>query len=147
MRHTISRNEAFQIIARAREAVGDAANIADMLDDYGVTTVFNAIRERYSGVSNGYLSQACEVISGLKLEVTGEPDARFACPCCHKRTLTEPFNSALGTGYDVCDHCGWEDDGTSNDQDYSSVNHGSMADYRMRMSRESNYYDCEKWSR
>lgn len=145
MRRTISRNEAFQIIARAREAVSDATALADLLDDYDTKTVVDAVRDMYAGVGNGFLSQVCEVISGLKLEVTGEPDTRFACPCCHKRTLTERFDPVLGTGYDVCDHCSWEDDGTSNDQDYSGVNHGTMIEYRARMSRESNYYHCEKW--
>jgi hypothetical protein len=94
-------------------------------------------RQAYAGVSNGFLSQVCEAISGLKLEVIGEPNARFTCPCCHKRTLSELFDPALGTGYDVCDHCGWEDDGTLNDQDYSGPNHGTIAEYRARMRRES----------
>lgn len=145
MRQIISRNDAFRIIAQAREAVSDSTNLQELLDDYGTTTVFDALRQAYAGVSNGFLSQVCEAISGLKLEVTGEPDARFPCPCCHKRTLGELFDPALGTGYDVCDHCGWEDDGTSNDQDYSSANHGTIAEYRARMSRESSYYVCGKW--
>jgi hypothetical protein len=136
VRQVISRNDAFQIIARARETAHNASPIEDLLNDYGTTRVVDAIREAYAGVSNGYLSQVCEVISGLRLEVTGEPESRYPCPCCNKRTLSETFNPVTGTGYDVCDHCGWEDDGTSNDQDYSSVNRGTIAEYRSRLLQE-----------
>jgi len=146
MRQIISRNDAFRIIAQAREAVSDSTILQELLDDYSTTSIFDALRQAYAGVSNGFLSQVCEAISGLKLEVIGEPNARFTCPCCHKRTLSELFDPALGTGYDVCDHCGWEDDGTLNDQDYSGPNHGTIAEYRARMRRESNYYVCDKWS-
>lgn len=146
MRQTISRYEAIRFISQARAAVCDAATLQELLDDYGSSTAFDALQQAYGGVSNGFLSQVCEAISGLKLEVIGDPEFRFPCPCCDKRTLGERFDSAIGTGYDVCDYCGWEDDGTLNDQDYSSANHGSMADYRARMRTESNYYNCEKWS-
>jgi hypothetical protein len=146
VRQTISRSDAIRLISRAREAVCDSKTLQELLDDYGTSSVFDALGEAYAGVSNGFLSQVCEAITGRQSEVTGEPDTRLPCPCCSRRTLGDLFDAALGTGYEICDHCGWEDDGTSNEQDYSSANHGSMAEYRARMSRESNYYVREKWT-
>jgi cysteine-rich CPCC protein len=145
VRQTISRHDAIQLISRARAAVAEPAALQDLLEDYQASTVFEALREEYAGVGNGFLSQVCETISGLRLEVIGEPEARLPCPCCHRRTLDELHDTAVGTGYDICDHCNWEDDGTSNEQSQSGVNHGSMAEYMARMSTESNYHDREKW--
>lgn len=145
MRKTIPRHDAIRLIARARESVCDSATLQELLDNYGVTTVFDALGQAYAGVSNGFLSQVYAAISGTTVEIVGEPDNRLRCPCCNRQTLDERFDSEAGTGYDVCDHCGWEDDGTRDDHQHSSVNHGTMAEYRGRMVRESNYYFCDKW--
>lgn len=145
MRQTISRLDAVRLIARAREAVCEPAVLQDLLDDWQTTTVVDALAEEYAAVGNGFLSQICEAITGRQIEVTGEPAARLPCPCCHRRTLSERFDVEAGTGYDICDHCDWEDDGTSDDRAYSGVNHGSMADYREHMRSAQNYYLRDKW--
>jgi hypothetical protein len=144
-RQQISRADAIRIISRAREAVCEPTLLRDLMDDWEAPTVFDALLGQYAGVGNGFLSQLCEAITGLRLEVTGDPETRLPCPCCQRRTLTEVYDPAAGTGYDICDHCGWEDDGTSTDERHSSINRGSMAEYRERMMRESNYHDCRKW--
>ena len=55
---------------------------------------------------------------------------RFACPCCERYTLDEP---PPGT-YDICDACGWEDDGIQfDDPEYrGGANEESLADARAR---------------
>lgn len=145
MRKSISRADAIQLIARAREAVCDAAILQALLDDYSAKTVFDALHQAYAGVSNGFLSQVYAAISGATVEVVGEPEVRLRCPCCQRQTLGDLFDPDAGTGYDVCGHCGWEDDGTRKDHEHSSANHGSMTEYRERMVMEANYYFCDKW--
>ncbi|WP_199735554.1 CPCC family cysteine-rich protein [Corallococcus sp. AB045] len=54
----------------------------------------------------------------------GEAEVLLPCPCCGGRTLTERYDAVVGTGYDICDHCRWEDDGTVSDTVHSSVNRG-----------------------
>ncbi len=106
-----------------------------------------ALRQNYSGVSNGFLADLYEAICGVSVEVAGDPVPLFVCPCCGFRTLTELHDPEKGTGYDVCDHCGWEDDGTTDETVVSSVNHTSMAELRSKMRTESNYYERTKWLR
>lgn len=145
MRQTISRQEAIRLVSRAREAACEPSVLQELLNDYGVATVFDALLEAYAGVSNGFLTQVCEAITGQTLEVTGTFEPRLPCPCCKRRTLTELFDSELGTGYDVCDYCRWEDDGTTDARTRSSANRGSMEEYRDRIRSEQNYYAREKW--
>lgn len=146
MREQVHRTAAIKLIARAREAVCEPEQLHELRDNYGASTVYEAVASAYCGVTNGYLSQICETISGRRLEVVGEAEARFPCPCCGRRTLTELYDPMQGTGYDICDYCGWEDDGTSSDTAVSTVNRGSMQDYRERIRNETNYYYQEKWS-
>lgn len=145
MRQEISRLDAIRLISQAREAVSDSERLQALLDDYGTTTVFAALQYAYAGVSNGFLSQVYAAISGLTVEVVGEPADRLRCPCCYRQTLEELFEPGAGTGYEVCGHCGWEDDGTQDANAHSSVNHGSMVEYRERLAREPNYYFSDKW--
>jgi predicted RNA-binding Zn-ribbon protein involved in translation (DUF1610 family) len=145
MSEKISRSEAISLISKVREVVCDKKHLDDLIEDYNASTIYEALLVFYGGVSNGFLSQVCEAISGRRMEVVGEAEVRFPCPCCGRRTLTEVHNIELGTGYDICDYCRWEDDGTVDDTVYSSVNKGSMIEYRARIHEESNYYFTEKW--
>ena len=140
-RERISRPEAIALIARAREAVSDAASLQDLKDDYRTDTVFAALLETYQGVTNGFLSQVAEAITGKNVEVVGEVEPLLTCPCCHRRTLTERFN------YDICGHCDWEDDGTEDAGIVSSVNGGTMDEYRAQLRDDPNYHLRDKWSR
>lgn len=114
-------------------------------NEASAATVSEALAEAYAGVSNGFLSQICEAIWGRKIEVIGEPALRYPCPCCRRRTLNELYDANEGTGYDICDYCEWEDDGTVDDEAISSVNNGSMTQYRARIREKSNYCVCDKW--
>lgn len=146
MREKLLRADAIRLISLAREAVCEKDSLQEFVNDYDAATVSEALAEAYDGVSNGFLSQICQAILGRKVEVIGEPALRFPCPCCRRRTLSELYDANEGTGYGICDYCDWEDDGTVDDEVISSVNKGSMAQYRARIREESNYYFCEKWS-
>ena len=91
------------------------------------------INDLVYGISNEYLSSLVETITGCKVEVTGEVEELYKCPCCGYNTLTEKFNIDEGTGYDICPFCGWEDDGTTDINEYRSINRGSMTDYRKKI--------------
>jgi hypothetical protein len=43
------------------------------------------------------------------------------CPVCGKETLDDYF---------ICPNCGWEYDGTTDENEYSSCNKATIADYR-----------------
>ncbi|MDG4827436.1 CPCC family cysteine-rich protein [Asanoa sp. WMMD1127] len=46
--------------------------------------------------------------SALKNVVAPRRDVPYTCPCCGHPTLAERG------GYEICDECGWEDDGQDN---------------------------------
>jgi hypothetical protein len=145
VRQSLHRTDAIRLISQAREAVCERSRLQAFVDDYAAGSVFEALLDAYAGVSNGFLSQACEAISGTRYLVVGDPEIRYKCPCCNRLTLSEEYNQEAGTGYDVCDYCGWEDDGTTDDSVISSVNHGTMCEYRERVADEANEACCEKW--
>ena len=55
------------------------------------------INDLVYGISNEYLSSLIETITGWKVEVTGEVEKLYKCPCCGYNTLTEKFNIDEGT--------------------------------------------------
>jgi hypothetical protein len=144
-REEISRADAIRIIARARESFAEPSELKDLVEDWHAQTVFDALLDAYAGETNGFLGCVCEAITGTPFRVVGKPEERLSCPCCHRRTLTERHDRSLGTGYDICDYCRWEDDGTTRDDARSSVNRGSMAEYRARIGADPDVYCCEKW--
>lgn len=140
------------MIARVRLAVLDPSAVREFLEDYQQdpnnpeSALPAALADHYEGVTNGYLSQIYENITGACVEVIGDTADLLPCPCCHMKTLHERYNVDEGTGYEVCPECGWEDDGTSGSSVQSGVNSGSMDEYRARMESEVNYYYRAKWS-
>lgn len=103
------------------------------------------IESNLQGVSNGFLSEIINTITGYDIEVYGEIEKLFHCPCCGLRTLTEAYNIDEGTGYDICPYCNWEDDGTTEVNDYRSINGGSIKDYRNNIKEKGNRYYINKW--
>ena len=96
-------------------------------------------------ISNGFLAEILCMILGYDIEIYGEVEALFPCPCCGLRTLTEEYNVQEGTGYDICPYCNWEDDGTSDINEYRSINRGSIKDYRNKIKENFNKYYINKW--
>jgi len=97
------------------------------------------------GVSNGFLSEVFFAMTGYEVEVTGEVVELFPCPCCRLKTLTEIYNPPEGEGYDICSYCKWEDDGTTGINSHSSVNRGTIRDYRNKITKDFNKYYIDKW--
>lgn len=90
------------------------------------------------GVTNEFLAELMETITGNKIDVVGTVETLYACPCCGYKTLTEGYNPAEGTGYCICPFCNWEDDGTTDVSQYMSINRGSIEDYRKRNKKITN---------
>lgn len=97
------------------------------------------------GVSNGFLSELVHAILGYEVEIIGDAEELLPCPCCGYKTLTEQYNVDEGTGYDICPYCNWEDDGTIDNNIFSSVNNGSILDYQKRLQLNPNKYYIDKW--
>lgn len=148
---SISRDEVLKMLARCRltfnnkDQLDDLLEYSDVSDEDLEKEVLLALTEHYKGVSNGYLSEIYEAITGSRIEVVGKVYELFKCPCCYRNTLTELYDIEKGTGYDICDYCGWEDDGTTDVDINSSVNKGSITEYRNRVRNNPNFYIREKW--
>lgn len=142
---TITRKEVYKFIQFIREII-DKEDLSIYLGNY--------LKEEKSeqemdliGVSNGFLTEVIYTITGLNVEVYGEVEDLMPCPCCGFKTLTERFDPKNGTGYDICPYCNWEDDGTTDINEYRSINRGRMVDYRNRISENTNRYYLNKWLR
>ncbi len=138
MIYTISRDKAINLIyqvrniGRERLLFQDDLNLEDEVDAY------------CQGVSNGFLSEIINAITGYKVEVIGNVENLFNCPCCGFKTLTELYGIDEG-GWDICSYCNWEDDGTIEENKHSSVNRGSINEYRDKMRLNPNKYYIDKW--
>jgi hypothetical protein len=147
----IPRDDVIKLILRCRIFFNSKDQLAELLDDSCFdegsfeSKLFSALSELYKGVSNGYLSEVYEAITGEEVEVFGEVFDLYQCPCCGRLTLSELYNVDKGTGYDICDYCNWEDDGTKDIDVESSVNRGTMTDYRRRIQENPIFYYREKW--
>lgn len=139
----ISRENAYKLISLIRDIVSEE-DLTIYLGDYSKEeqTEFEV---DLSGTSNGFLSEVIHTIIGYEVEVCGEVEDLFPCPCCGFKTLTERFNPKEGTGYDICPYCNWEDDGTTDIKSYRSINKGNILDYRNRISANTNRYYINKW--
>lgn len=137
------RENAYKLIETIRGIV-NTVDLSVYLED-------NLKKERFeldvdlSGVSNGFLSEIIQTVTGYEVEVYGEVEDLLPCPCCGYKTLTERFDLKQGTGYDICPYCGWEDDGTTDIWAYRSINKGSILDYRNKISENFNKYYLGKW--
>lgn len=141
----LSRKKAYKLIREIRSKT-DQIDLLQYVDD--IDGDFSE-EEKYeldlAGISNGFLSELICTLTGYKVEVYGEVEKLYPCPCCGYRTLTERYDSKEGTGYDICPYCNWEDDGTVVIDVARSINKGSILDYRERLRRETNKYYIEKW--
>lgn len=106
---------------------------------------FDKVKYELIGCSNGFLTEFYLTLTGEKVEVIGETQKLFSCPCCGFQTLSEIYDVQKGTGYDICRYCQWEDDGTVDVNKSSSVNQGSISDYRQHILENSNFFYKGKW--
>lgn len=139
----LSRENAYKLIGAIRDIV-NTIDISVYLGD-DLKKEKNEIEVELLGVSNGFLSEVIQTITGYGVEVYGEVEDLSPCPCCGYKTLTERFDLKKGTGYDICPYCGWEDDGTTDIGAYRSINKGRILDYRDKIRENINRYYLSKW--
>ena len=60
------------------------------------------------------------------------PDAK-KCPCCE-------FYSHTGLAYSICQVCGWEFDGEKNTNEFSSPNHMTLIEAKLKFIREGHLF-------
>lgn len=147
MQNTISREKAIKLISKIRDVIEKEMELSeyfgsDFLESNEEQMEFET---DVQGVSNGFLSEIICAVTGYNIEVCGEVEELFPCPCCGFKTLTEIYNLTEGTGYEICPYCGWEDDGTVDTKAYRSINKGSIDDYRYNMQIRFNKYYINKW--
>lgn len=144
----ISRNEVISTIYNYRMEFISKNQLIGSLD-YKTQNlesgVFDKIKYELIGCSNGFLSEFYLTLTGERVEVIGETQKLFSCPCCGFQTLSEVYDTQEGTGYDICRYCQWEDDGTVEVSKHSSVNRESISDYRQRILENRNFFYKDKW--
>lgn len=144
----ISRNDLINIICNYRMKFISKNELVSSLDyetEDLKSGIFDKVRYELAGCSNGFLSDFYLTLTGEKVEVIGTVQSNFACPCCGFQTLSEVYDIQKGTGYDICRYCQWEDDGTVEVSKHSSVNRGSISDYRQRILKNRNFFYKDKW--
>lgn len=152
--NTVHRDKVFELIADFILSSKSHQEIYEYLEYLEDPVEFNAevikqeifefVQKTNQGVSNGYLSDIYHLLTGNKLEVIGEVADLYACDCCQLKTLNEKYGIADG-GYDICDYCGWEDDGTTDIKQSSSVNQCTIEEKRVYIASNPNYFYKNKW--
>lgn len=96
----------------------------DKLDEVYNSLLFVALRKKYLGVRNEYLSKRLsEILNSIQV-VEGSLEELYSCPCCEFKTLARQGE------YDICPVCFWEDDGNRDPNYYSSPNRMTLAQAR-----------------
>ncbi|WP_448702788.1 CPCC family cysteine-rich protein [Mucilaginibacter sp. AW1-3] len=77
------------------------------------------IEYEFSFYLNSYLQTFLSNQLGIVVEVKGKGPKLLPCVCCGYKTL-------MGTGWEICDVCFWEDDGVTELHKISGANHISL---------------------
>ncbi len=125
----MSREKAYELVELIHKMIFKEIDLKKFFD---ISVIDEDSEIDLIGVSNGFLSEMIQTITGYEVEICGEVEELFPCPCCGYRTLSECYDSVEGTGYDICPYCKWEDDGTIDVNIYRSINRGSISDYRKK---------------
>jgi len=146
----VARESVYRTIMQARLKLREGSEITPEIDQASKNgtrekSLLDEITHSYRGTTNEYLAEIMNVLIGNKVEVIGEPDLLFTCPCCSFRTLDEKYDLQEGTGYDICDYCRWEDDGTTDEKLQSGVNRCSLSELRARIVEHPSKYTIRKW--
>lgn len=141
----LSREDAKELIHFVRRIVEKEMDAARYFGQDSSTLHMEFSEMNFQGVSNGFLSEMVYVLTGDEVEVMGNVEELLACPCCGLKTLTERYDRAEGTGYEICPYCKWQDDGTADIHSYRSINKGSIASYRNEIRMNANKYYTNKW--
>lgn len=96
----------------------------DAMDVVYNSLLFEALRKKYLGVKNEYLSRKVSAKLQFNQEVEGLQEELYSCPCCEFKTLPTKGE------YFICPVCFWEDDGNVDPNYYSSPNKMTLAQAR-----------------
>jgi hypothetical protein len=105
-----------------QELLQAEAPVEDVMNPKYDVLLHNSLKDYYYGVKNEYLSELIFNILNKKIEVEGEPEKLYACPCCKYKTISERGE------YDICPICFWEDDGNNNPAKGSGPNHMTLGE-------------------
>ena len=108
---------------------------SDLMSSRYDTLVRLLCEDSYSSYSNEDLAVEVSEILRKTVMVYGDEPERYGCPCCGEKTLF------IRGEYDICSNCGWEDDGSEEENHYSGPNHMTL-----RQGRE-NYLRCGRCER
>ena len=98
-----------------------------------------ALRAEYRGVTHRYLMRCLHEAGLGDCIVSPGCEQLEACPCCVYRTL-----STRGQ-YEICDLCGWEDDGNEALDVPSGPNHMTLGQAREHFARHRSHLPLDKW--
>jgi hypothetical protein len=143
--NTLTRKNAFILVEKMRDILIKELDFVKYMEGDTSSIDIELNEVELQGVSNGFLAEIINTIFGYKVEIVGEVEELFTCPCCGFKTLTELYDINKGTGYDICPYCQWEDDGTEDINSIRSINNGSIKDYREKIHSNYNYYYIDKW--
>ena len=101
----------------------------DFTDSRYDPIIVNDIQESYVGAKNEYILEKLKKIKPEESEIEGDAEKLFECRCCHYLTLTEDRS------YDICSVCFWEDDGATEEKDYSGPNHQTLGEGRKNFAK------------
>lgn len=141
----MSRENFLELMYLIRGFIEKEINLSEYLEEYNSNADLESNELDVQGISNGFLSQIAYLMTGYEIEIVGEVEELFSCPCCRLKTLTELYNELEETGYDICPYCKWQDDGTTDIHAYRSINKGSITDYRNKLCSDFNKYYINKW--
>lgn len=111
----------------------------DIQDSKYNELILLALRSAFKGVTNSFLSRELNSLNIGKYETHGKVELLEACPCCGYRTLPSLAN------YEVCALCSWEDDGTSELENYSPPNHMTLREAKEKFSKKTEDLPLDKW--
>ncbi|MGG4143836.1 CPCC family cysteine-rich protein [Paenibacillus algorifonticola] len=87
-----------------------------VMDDKYNVLIIEALKVKYIGVRNEFLSKRISELLNASHLVEGVQEELITCPCCEYKTLPKKGE------YYICRVCFWEDDGNVDPQYYSSPN-------------------------
>jgi ribosomal protein L37AE/L43A len=101
----------------------------DVMNSKYNSLILNYLKHKYIGVRNEYLSKKVSELQRQVINVEGNQEKLFICPCCGYLTLEERNQ------YYICKVCFWEDDGNDDPLRYSNPNHITLREAQENFSK------------
>jgi hypothetical protein len=101
-----------------------AENGSDTVEDRNFI-LRSFIAQQFASYTNQYIQSFLSERLNINLNVEGQDASLFICPCCKYYTLPRKIE------YFICGVCYWEDDGSAEDDVFSTVNKMSLREAKM----------------